>query len=342
MRRKIRFIGRTSLIIGMMLLIMGLVPNYSQETFAGQVKDSEDKSAQKTAWKPTGSLTFIVCTGAGNAYDFTARQIAQVLPDYLGKPVIVQNISGGAGGSGLDALHNARPDGRTFALFAMDGYISHTVVKRYKWDTKDFNIIALIDAPPWGVLANKRYSSYKDLLAAKKDIGFALSGQMLSVRPVLLELEKNGVKYKGARFKSSAEANLAVIAGDADICLIALTSIALDPIRAGDLRPLWVFADKRYPALPDLPTHIELGMPRQYSYYNLVRMIGTPPGVPDGILAGLKGAVIKALQDKRTLEWSKKADIPVNILEQEVFKERVNFITEHVKSNMELFKKYIM
>ena len=305
------------------------------------ILNSHESPAQQKTWRPAGPLTFIVCTGTGNAYDFLARQMAQVLPDYLGKPVIVQNVTGAGGGNGLDALHRVKPDGRTFALLAMDAYISLTVSNPYKWNVKDFSYILSIDAPPWSVCSSKKYPTYKDLLQAK-EVRITLSGQMISILPVLLELERNGKKYKVARFKGSAEAYLAVIAGDAEITMGALSAVVLDPIRAGDFRPLWIFADKRSPDLPSTPTHIELGMPKEWSAYRIIRLIAMPPGVPVDIQNGMREALSKSLQDKRTLEWSKKSEIPVNLVPHETFKQRVDFIEGHIKSNLQLYKDFIL
>lgn len=336
-------IYHTSLIVGMVLLIMGLTPSYYQKSFAGQVKGSGDKSTQQKAWRPAGPLNFIVFAGPGTAYDLLARQMAQLIPEYLGKHVIIQTVLGGGGGNALDVLYHAKPDGRTFALYGLGTQVALPLEKRYKWDIKDLNLILAIDASPYAVLTSLKRSSYKDfkdLMKAKEAVRIAIGVGNLAIVPLILQLEKNGVKYRAAHFKGLPEAYLAVIAGDADITIGALSSVTLDPIRAGDFRALWTFTNKRYPDLPDVPTHAELGMPKEWVSYNLLRLIALPPGVPVDIQNTLTEALIKALQDKRTLEWGKKAEIPIDILQQKELEERIRVVQEGFANNIEIVKKH--
>jgi len=336
-------ICRNSLIIGIVFFIMGLTPNGYQKSFAAPVKDSGDKSTPQKTWRPAGPLTYIVYTGPGTAYDYLARQMAQILPDYLGKHVIIQSVVGGGGGNAVDVLYHAKPDGRTFCLYALGTHVALTLEKRYKWDMKDLNVILAVDAPPYAVLSGVKRSIYKDfndLMKTKGEVRIATGGANFTIVPLILQLEKLGIKYRVARFKDNVGGFLATIAGDADITMSAVSSVTLDPIRAGDLRPLWIYANKRYPDLPDVPTHIELGMPREWASYNIIRLFALPPGVPMDIQNGLTEALIKTLQDKRTIEWSKKAEIPVDIVRRKELEERIRVIQDGFERNIGIVKKY--
>lgn len=340
------FIYRTGLVVGIVFLIIGLTPIYYhyQKSFAAQVKDPQDKSTQQKAWKPAGPLTFIVAMGGGSAYDFLARQIAQVLPDYIGKPVIVQISPGAAGAIGLDMLQRAKPDGRTFALYGVGAQIALALENPYKWNVKDLNLILAINAPPYVVCVSSKskYKDFKDLMKAKEEVTLAFGGPNFGLLPLILQLEKSGVKYRAARFKGASESNLAVVAGDADMTINAASSFMLDPIRAGDFRPLWVFANKRCQDLPDVPTHIELGMPQEWASYNLIRLIAMASGVPVDIRNTFTEALIKTLQDKRTVEWSKKAEIPVDIIQRKELEERIRVAEEGFRKNVEIVKRYVL
>jgi tripartite-type tricarboxylate transporter receptor subunit TctC len=103
---------------------------------------------------------------------------------------------------------------------------------------------------------------------------------------------------------------------------------------------LWVFANKRYSELPDVPTHIELGMSKEWANFNLIRLIAMPPNVPPDIQRAFTEALIKTLQDKRTLEWSKKAEIPVDIVEKKELDERIRIVQEGFKNNIEIVRRY--
>ena len=336
---------RALLVLGIIFLIMGLNPEGHQNSLFAQTKGSEVRPTQQESWKPAGPMTLIVGAGSGTAYDFLARQIAQVLPDYLGKPVIVNISPGGGGGIALDMLQMAKPDGRTFALYGVGTQINLTLSRLYKWDIKDLNLILAIEAPPYAVCSSLKHSKikdFKDLMKAREEVRIATPGPNFAVVPLILQLERNGIKYKAARFKGMAEAYLAVIAGDADISIGALSSVTLDPIRAGDFQPLFIFANKRSPDLPNTPTVVELGMPREWANYNLIRLIALPPGVPAEIQNALTEALMKTLQDKRTLEWSKKTEIPLSIVPRKDLEEQIRFIVEEFRNNIEIAKRYFL
>ncbi len=338
---KMGSIRRAGLILGLIFLIMGLNPNDKQSSLAAQTKGSGD-TPQKS-WKPAGPMTMLLGTGAGTAYDFLARQMAVVLPDYLGKPVTVDIQPGGGGSIALDILARAKPDGQTFCLYGVGTQITLMFEKRYKWDVKDLSLILAIETPPYAVVASAKHTNYKsygDLKKAKEPIRIATAGPNFAVVPLIMQLEKDGIKYRAARLKGAAEANLAVIAGDADITISASSSVILDPIRAGDMRPLWIFDDKRYKDLPDVPTHIEAGMPPEWAAYHLVRLIAVRSAVPVDIQNALTVALIKGLQDKRTVEWSKKAEIPVDTLERKEVEERIRIVQEGFRNNLQIAKRY--
>lgn len=336
---------RNMLVLGTMLSIMALGMDGNQNSLVAATRGSDAKPAQQNSWKPNGPLTVIVGAGAGTAYDWFARQLATMMRDYLGKPVIVNISPGGGGAVALDMLHKSRPDGRTFALYGLGTQIALEFEKRYHWDIKDFNVVLAVDVPPYVVLSSQKHSRYKDfnaLMKSKEEVRIATPGPNFAIVPLIMQLEKNGIKYRAARFKGAAEANLAVIAGDADLTISALSSVALDPIRAGDFQALWVFANKRYPDLPNVPTHIELGMPREWANYNLARLIVLPPGTPVNIQNAFTEALKKCLQDKRTLEWSKKIEVPVDILERKEMEERIRVVTEGFKNNLDIVKRYFL
>jgi tripartite-type tricarboxylate transporter receptor subunit TctC len=298
-------------------------------------------NAQTQSWKPQGRLT-IILSSYGGAFDLTARQLAQVLPDFLGQSIVVQAITGAEGANALDFLQKSKPDGRMMTLIGMGPYITLSVKKQYPWDVKDLPIVLAIDTPPYAVYTSTKspYSNYQDLLKVKRDVRIGIGGTNFSILPMLLDLEKNGIQYKVARFKGSAEANLAVIAGDADLTIGALSGVNTDKIRSGDFRALYVLDTKRFPLIPNAPTHAELGMPKEWANYRLMRLIQVAPGTPEHIQKGLKEAIIKGLKDKRTLEWSVKVDTPVDIMTEEEWMERIRFVVEGFKNNPKIVEGY--
>jgi tripartite-type tricarboxylate transporter receptor subunit TctC len=271
-----------------------------------------------------------------------ARQIAQVLPDYLGQKVIVQAVTGAVGGNAVDTVQRSKPDGRTMGILNLGTYIALSLSKRYSWDIKDLPVLMTIDAPPYGVMASPKspYSSYEDLLKMGKEVTVAIAGSNFAILPLFLDFQNKGIKYKGARFKGAADANVAVMAGNADLTIGALSIIHLDKILAGDLRPLWVYDTKRFPAIPNVPTHIEIGMPREWAQYRIARVILLAPGTPEHIQQGLKEGLTKALKDERTIEWSKKVDTPVDIMDEEACRERIRIVLEGFKQHPKIVETF--
>ena len=155
-----------------------------------------------------------------------------------------------------------------------------------------------------------------------------------------MDFEQKKIPYTMARFKDVADAKLAVLAGNADLTSGALTGINTTQIKAGDMTLLWIYSSKRYPEFPDAPTHVELGMPKEWSDYALTRLIQVPPGTPGHIQSALREGLIKAFKDKRTIEWSEKADTPVDLLPEPELKQRINFLIKSFNENKKIVDTY--
>lgn len=298
-------------------------------------------AAQPKTWKPNKPLTIIV-SSYGGAFDLTARQLSRVLPDYLGQKVIVQGVLGAEGRNALDTLQRSKPDGHTFSLLGVGTYVASALKNPYSWNVKDMPVILTIETPPYGVFVYPKspYLSYEDIVKMKQVLRIAVATANFALLPILVDFDKKGVQYKVARFKGSAESGLAVIAGNADLTSGALSGVNMNPIKAGDFRPLWVYDAKRFPALPNVPTHIELGMPKEWSNYRIVRVLQVAPGTPDYIQKALQQGLMRALRDKRTLEWSKKADTPVDLLSDKDSAERIRFLIKGFTENPKIVEAY--
>ncbi len=328
MNRTMQLVCRIGTTLGLALLIIGA-------TYAPSL------AAQQKPWKPTRPLTIIV-SSLGGAFDLMARQLGRVLPKYLGQKVIVQGVIGAEGRNALDTLQRSKPDGHTFTLLGVGTYVASAMKNPYPWDVKDIPIFLSIETPPYGVFTYPKgaYYSYEDILKRKQPLRIAMAQASFSLLPMLIDFDKKGVQYKVARFKGSAEAILAVIAGNADLTAGALSGVHTNPIKAGDLRPLWVYDTKRFPELPNVPNHVELGMPREWSNYRIVRIMQVPPGTPVHIQKALQEGIKQALKDKQTLEWSKKTDTPVEILPEADSAERVNYLIKSFKEHPQIIEAY--
>jgi len=302
---------------------------------------NEIPAAQTEAWKPSRPIR-IILSGRG-AYDLIARQLALVLPDYLGQKVTVQLVTGAQGFNAMDVLQGSKPDGHTISLLGVATYVGLATTKtQYSWDVRNIPVIMAIDTPPYGIFSSPKspYTSYQDILKAKTQVRVALAGATFVVIPLAVDFEQKKIPYTMARFKDVADAKLAVLAGNADLTSGALTGINTTQIKAGDMTLLWIYSSKRYPEFPDAPTHVELGMPKEWSDYALTRLIQVPPGTPGHIQSALREGLIKAFKDKRTVEWSEKADTPVDLLPEPELKQRINFLIKSFNENKKIVETY--
>ncbi len=134
---------------------------------------------------------------------------------------------------------------------------------------------------------------------------------------------------------------MAVIAGNADILISPLSGFCLDRVKTGDLRvPLWIYDTKHFPLFPNMPTVVDLGMPKEYANYHLLRLIQVPPGTPDYIQKGLREGLTKALTDKRTIEWSKKLETPVDIVPEKDYMELIRVLIKGFKEHPKIVEAY--
>ena len=107
--------------------------------------------AQTETWKPSRPIR-IILSGRG-AYDLIARQLALVLPDYLGQKVTVQLVTGAQGFNAMDVLQGSKPDGHTISLLGVATHVGLATTKTpYSWDVRNIPVIMALDTPPYGIL----------------------------------------------------------------------------------------------------------------------------------------------------------------------------------------------
>ncbi len=316
--------------VGLLVFFMAFSTGSFNEVLAGQAE----------SWKPSKPLK-IILSGRG-AYDLIARQMARVLPDYLGQKVTIQVVEGAQGFNAMDVLHGSAPDGHTMSLLGVATYVGLTTKSLYSWNVRDIPVIMALDAPPYGIFGSPKspFLSYRDIVNTKTPIRVALAGATFIVIPLIVDFEKKGIPFKFARFKGVEDAKLAVLAGNAELTSGALTGINTKQLKAGDMTLLWVYSTKRVAEFPNAPTHSELGMPKEWSDYALTRLIQVPPGTPAPIQNALRDGLIKAFKDKRTIEWSEKIDTPVDVLPEADFKQRINFLVKAFKENQKIVEAY--
>ena len=245
-------------------------------------------SAQAQSW-PTRGLRIVVPFAPGGSTDIFARLVGDRLATSLGQPVVIENRPGAGGNIGADAVAKAAPDGYTL-LMATTGVmaINNAMYKNMSYDAeKDLKPVAYI-ASITNVLivpVDSPLKSVGDVISAAKaapgKLSFASSGSGASTH-MSAELFRlmTGTELLHIPYKGSGQAMPDVISGRVSMMFENMPG-AVGHIKAGKVRVLGVTGLQRTPALPDVKTIAESGVPgyESLSWSGIAAPAATPPEV---------------------------------------------------------------
>jgi tripartite-type tricarboxylate transporter receptor subunit TctC len=239
-------------------------------------------SAQSYPSKP---IRFIVGFVPGGPNDIIARIVGQKLSERLGVQVPVDNRPGADSMIGTQLAARAAPDGYTISMISASAAIHPSVYKNVPYDVAtDFAHVTVLASGAFVLVVNPALPvhSLKELIALAKarpgQLNYAssglggtlhLSGELFKS---LAHVNMTHVPYKGG-----APAITDVVTGQVELIFSPL-AIALPHVKTGKLRPLAVTTAKRWPALQNLPTVAEAGLPGYESsgWYGVVAPARTP------------------------------------------------------------------
>jgi tripartite-type tricarboxylate transporter receptor subunit TctC len=240
------------------------------------------------AW-PAKPIRLVVPFAAGGTSDILGRTIGDKLQAALKQTVIIDNKAGAGGVIGADVVAKSAPDGYTVLLGTIASHaINPALQPKMPYNAAtDFAPVILLGSISNVLLvgAEQPFKNVKDLIAAAKakpgSIAFASAGQGSSQHmsgetfKLLAGAELTHVPYKG-----SAPAVQDVIGGQIPMSFETVT-VALPHIQSGKVRALAVTSAARSPALPNLPTLQEAGVPGfdVASWQALYAPAGTPPAI---------------------------------------------------------------
>jgi tripartite-type tricarboxylate transporter receptor subunit TctC len=255
---------------------------------------------------PTKPVRIIVPFAPGGGSDFIARFMAQRLTESFGSQVIVENKPGAGGVLGIELGVKAPADGYTLTLIASSYTVNPSVYKLNFDPVTDITPIIQLSQGPLLVVVNPSLpvKTIKDLIALAKskpgDVTFASSGQG-SVIHLATELfgSMAKVKMNHIPYKGTGPALTDTLAGQTNV-FFSSTANAMPHVKAGKLRAVAVTTAKRIPALPEVPTVAESGVPG----YDVVLWHGLigPKGLPRAVVDRINGDVTKSLKLKETAE----------------------------------------
>ena len=247
-------------------------------------------AAQAQQGYPTRPIKLIVPWPPGGGVDTAARILSQPLAVRLGQPIVVDNRPGVAGNLGTAFAAKEAPDGYTLLM----GSLSPNSVNPYLYSKlgfepiKDFEYVALAYIVPSFLVvpANSPANSPKELVAIAKaspgklNFGSGGVGSSQHLFSVMFNTA-TGIQTVHVPYKGTAPAENGLIAGDVDYMVDPPT--ALPFVEAGRMKALAVASDRRSPALPNVPTLDELGIPNVHTstWYGFLAPAGTPKAIVD-------------------------------------------------------------
>jgi tripartite-type tricarboxylate transporter receptor subunit TctC len=249
---------------------------------------------------PSKPIRIIVGQGAGGGMDTLARLVGTKIALGLGQPVIVENKAGAAGIIASEFVAKAPADGYTLLMAPIGNMVFVPILKAklpYS-PTKDFTPVSMVATFPLLLVVNSKspvktaqeLGAYMKANPSKSNYGG--SGAAFQF-PVELFRLQTGASGEFIQYKSMSETITAVIAGDLLMSMVD-TGPATGPIADGRLRALAVTSPARLPALPNVPTMLEVGMPQMEMRY--WAGIFAPPGLPAEITKKLEAEINRVVK----------------------------------------------
>jgi tripartite-type tricarboxylate transporter receptor subunit TctC len=282
-------------------------------------------TAQETF--PSRSIQMIVPFPPGGVADITGRPVALVMGRLLRQSVVVVN-KGGAGGSvGAAQAAHAAPDGYTI-LMALSSISVLPVADRLQgrppaYEVDQFAPIALISADPTVLVVrgDGPYRTLKDLVDAANAkpgaINYGSSG-VYGTLHVAMEIfaDAAGIKLFHIPYQGGGPAVAALLGGQID-ALASGPAAAIGQIKAGKMRALAVWGDKRLASLPDVPSMKDLGYDATFYIWS---GLFAPAATPQPVMTALRDAVRRTVEDSEFKKAMAKVETPIAYLDAPEFK----------------------
>jgi tripartite-type tricarboxylate transporter receptor subunit TctC len=258
---------------------------------------------------PEKPIRLVVPHAPGGNADTFGRILAAKLAERIGQPVVVENRAGAGGTVGSESVVRAAPDGYTLLVGDNGTHgVAPTLYPKLAYKVPaDFTSIALGASFPNVLLVHpsvpaRNMQEFVALVKSQPGMltyssAGAGNGSHLSVDMFLQAA--GGLQMVHVPYKGGAPAVQAALAGDVQLTCVSVNT-SLPHIKSGRLRALAIASSTRSPAIPDLPTLDEAGIPGAKSD-SWLGIFG-PAGIPDPIVAKLNREIAAALNDPTTKE----------------------------------------
>jgi tripartite-type tricarboxylate transporter receptor subunit TctC len=248
---------------------------------------------------PTKPIKIIVAYPAGGANDIVARAIAQELAPDLGQSVVIENKSGAAGTVGAEAAAKSPPDGYTLFMAAGAHTLAPSLYVSLPYDiVRDFQPVSLAATGTYLLVVHPSVParSVKELIELAKakpgTLNFASSGVGAPPHLAGVMFQKlAGVTLNHVPYRGDTPGIADLVAGHVQLAFLSIQPL-IPQVKAGKLRALAITSGMRSPAIPDLPTIAESGLPGYDigTWWGLLAPAKTPMPIVDRLAAAMRKA----------------------------------------------------
>ena len=251
---------------------------------------------------PTKPIRLVITYPPGGNTDLVGRALALKLGEFMGQQVVVDNRGGAGGVLGSMITAQSAPDGYTIMLGTSAGMVINPLLSRkLTYDpVRDFAPVSMVVIVPQLLVINPQLpvKNVRELIAfAKAKPGYLNAGSSGVGTPNHFgtELLKwlAGVDIVHVPYKGGAPALTDLLGGQIQMAFSSVPAV-LPHIKAGRLVALGVGSAKRSPALPNIPTIAEAGVPG-YEYTTWYGIFA-PAKTPRTLIARLNTEIVKAME----------------------------------------------
>lgn len=256
--------------------------------------------AALAAW-PERPIKVYIGYAPGGSTDVVARLLSPKLGEKLGQPIVIENKPGAAGDFAAELMLQAPPDGYTLMMSTVALHAINPGLYHQKFDAvADFTPIAFVCSYPM-IMIGSPGTSFRTIeelkaLARSKPTFYSSSG-VGSPGHLAGELLMNAMgnpNITHVPYKGGSPSVLAIMSNEAQVNFATLPAV-VPQIRAAKVRAIGLASRSRNPAVPDVPTIAELGIP-DFDVGTWSALIG-PKGMPAEVVQKISAAVAATLDD---------------------------------------------
>jgi tripartite-type tricarboxylate transporter receptor subunit TctC len=271
---------------------------------------------------PSKPIALVVPFPPGGVADIVARPAADAMSRVLHTPIVIENKPGAGGGIGMGYVAQSKPDGYTL-LLALSSISILPEADRITGRAPMFQLdqlvpIARLTADPTvlAVRADSPWKTLQDFVAdARKRPGgitYGSSGNYGTMHvPMEMFASSAGVKLLHVPYTGAGPAVIGLLGGNID-AVASGPSTVIQHVKAGKLRVLASWGDKRLGSLPDVPTLAESGYDAVFFQWS---GLFAPAGTPEAIIVRLREAARAAAVDPRFMAALATVETPIQYMD---------------------------